>query len=339
MAEASEDILEAVALIIIVMLALFAIAVAIVPKGFTGTSAGAFAAANALAYSLSGLSLADQGSITRDLNGTYDIEIALESGSGGSLKNYYLIVTPYTESGTKMNPTEKIYFTGNVKVGDKPVKIEKAKYAIMTKSYGNPVEVSSITQTVFTVTFCPEATTPEQIEEYIIKYTTDDERKWVKAIIFAESEFVPCARNGDSVGLMMLRTNAAIDTGVGNRGNPEQNVMGGTKYYRNAVTSYGRYDDRNVLALAAYNCGIGRVKKLVMDNCESKGIFSGCWDKAIKGLTEKQYCQSADGKSAETYNYVSLVQRCVEYYGQHPDCFNSPGKGSECPSSSTCKHG
>ena len=335
MAEVSEDILEAVAFILIIALTLLAIAVAIVPKGFTGTSAGAFAAAEALSYSISGLSLADQGSITRDLNGTYDIEIGLEGGSDKALKNYYLIVTPYTTDGRKMSPTDKIYFTGNAKIGDKPLKIEKAKYAIMSKSYGNPVEISSITQTVFTVTFCPETTTPAQIKEYIMKYTTDDERKWIKSIIFAESSFVPCARRGDSIGLMMLTTGAAIDVGVGNRGDPEQNVMGGTKYYRNAVSYYKMHDDKNVLALAEYNCGPKYIRKLVNEKCA--GIYTGCWEKVIKGLTEKEYCQSADGKSAETYNYVSKVQKCVEYYGQHPDCFNAPGKGSECPSSGTCK--
>lgn len=338
MTEASEYIMEAAALLIIVALALIAIAVAIIPKGFTGTSAGAFAAANAISYSISGLTLADQGSITRNLNGTYDIEIGLEENSDKTLKNYYVIVTPYTTDGKKMSPTEKIYFTGNVKVGDKPLKIEKANYAKLTKSFGNPVEISAITQTVFTVTYCPETTTPEQIKEYIIKYTAnEDERKWIKAIIFAESSYVPCARVGDSYGLMMLTTGAAIDVGVGNRGDPEQNVMGGVKYYRNLVSKYARYDDKNVLAAASYNCGGGTIGKLVIDNCEAKGIYSGCWEKAIKGLTEKRYCQSADGKSAETYNYVSKVKKCVDYYGQHPDCFNSPGKGSECPSSSTCK--
>jgi hypothetical protein len=334
----SETILEAVAYVVIVCLVLLAIAMTIVPKSFTGTSAGAFAAANAISYSISGLSLADQGSMTRFLNGTYDIEIGLEGGSDKALKNYYVKVTPYKD-GKPLNPAETT-FIGNVKTGDKPLKIQKAGYVKLTKGYGKPVEIAQTSETSFSQAFCTEPA-PEKIREYVTTYSmNDDEQKWVKTIMMAESSFVHCqGSSAGAFGLMQLMGDTARWLGVSDRFDAEQNVKGGIKYYRSLVGRYGRYDDKNILAAANYNCG--KIGTLVAVNCEAKGIYSGCWDKMLKSLTEENECQGGTdpqtGKSKqETYKYIMFIQRCSTYYAEHPNCYNAPGQTAECPASSAC---
>lgn len=81
----------------------------------------------------------------------------------------------------------------------------------------------------------------------------------VKAIIKAESNWNPYAisRKG-AKGLMQLMPRTALDMGVRNSMNPEQNIEGGTKYISMLLNLFSGNLD---LALAAYNAGPGAVKK------------------------------------------------------------------------------
>jgi hypothetical protein len=81
----------------------------------------------------------------------------------------------------------------------------------------------------------------------------------IKAIIMAESSYNPRAVSPKgAVGLMQLMPSTAESLGVANSYNPEQNVQGGTKYFRKLID---QLDGDIKLALAAYNAGLARVKK------------------------------------------------------------------------------
>lgn len=59
-------------------------------------------------------------------------------------------------------------------------------------------------------------------------------------------------------GLMQLADSTAAEMGVTDSLNPQQNIMGGTKYLRQLLN---RYDGDLTLTLAAYNAGPGTVEK------------------------------------------------------------------------------
>lgn len=73
----------------------------------------------------------------------------------------------------------------------------------------------------------------------------------IKAIIMAESEYNPRAisKNG-AIGLMQLMPDTAETLGVEDSFNPEHNIDGGVRYFKQLMNQF----DGNVkLALAAYN--------------------------------------------------------------------------------------
>lgn len=81
----------------------------------------------------------------------------------------------------------------------------------------------------------------------------------IKAIIMAESGFNPKAISKmGAKGLMQLMPRTARALGVENVFDPEQNINGGVRYFKNLLNSFNG-DVR--LALAAYNAGSRKVKK------------------------------------------------------------------------------
>lgn len=80
----------------------------------------------------------------------------------------------------------------------------------------------------------------------------------IKGIITAESAGRNEARSPvGAKGLMQLMDGTAKDLGVRNSFDPEQNIMGGTKYIKKMLDKFGSVDK----ALAAYNAGPGNVNK------------------------------------------------------------------------------
>ncbi len=80
----------------------------------------------------------------------------------------------------------------------------------------------------------------------------------VKAIIMAESGYNPNAISKKGAkGLMQLMPSTAQALGVEDAFNPEQNISGGVRYFKQLVN---RFDGDVKLALAAYNAGSKNVR-------------------------------------------------------------------------------
>lgn len=89
--------------------------------------------------------------------------------------------------------------------------------------------------------------------------TYDVPESLIKGIITAESAGNPNAQSGAGAkGLMQLMDGTARDMGVKNPFDPEQNIMGGTRYIQKMLSMF---DGDESVALAAYNAGPGNVQK------------------------------------------------------------------------------
>jgi len=93
----------------------------------------------------------------------------------------------------------------------------------------------------------------------------------IQAIIKQESGFDNSAVSSKgAMGLMQLMPETANSLGVGNPFDPEENILGGTRYL---VDLLNQYEGNLNLALAAYNAGPNRVEDKVPGISETKGFI------------------------------------------------------------------
>ncbi len=101
----------------------------------------------------------------------------------------------------------------------------------------------------------------ESFDDFIAKAseTHGVEKSLIKAVIAAESNARVSAQSPKNAkGLMQLIDSTATEMGVRNVWDPQQNIMGGTRYLKQLLDAFGGDE---VLALASYNAGPGNVQK------------------------------------------------------------------------------
>ncbi|MBC7766009.1 MAG: lytic transglycosylase domain-containing protein [Hyphomonadaceae bacterium] len=102
------------------------------------------------------------------------------------------------------------------------------------------------------------------------KYQVDD--SLVRAVVKTESGFNPQSlSSAGAMGLMQLMPNTAAGLGVTNAYDPEQNIDGGVRYLKQMMDLY--HGDEK-MALAAYNCGMGTLKRLGISNLDDPSQMS-----------------------------------------------------------------
>ena len=147
---------------------------------------------------------------------------------------------------------------------------------------------------------------PTKYSEYVEKFSEENgiDKYLVYAIIKAESNFNPNVKsNADARGLMQLMEETAVERSNAIEGteieaydlyDPETNIKLGTSYFAYLL---GLYDDNMVLAIIAYNAGLGNVEQWIKD-----GVIKADGSD-IENIPYK-----------ETENYVRKILRDYQMY-------------------------
>lgn len=115
----------------------------------------------------------------------------------------------------------------------------------------------------------------------------------IKAVIDTESSFKPnVVSSAGAKGLMQLMDGTAQGLGVSDPMDPAQNIDGGVRYLSYQLQRFGGQEK---MALAAYNAGPGRLKKL--------GISS-----------DQELMDKLHMLPVETQNYIGKIERARQKY-------------------------
>lgn len=141
----------------------------------------------------------------------------------------------------------------------------KGRSKIIARKLNNPASRTSLTRGRGGLRAEPQAL-DGYIQTAALNHQVDP--LLIKAVIKAESNFDPAAVSPKGAqGLMQLMPATAKGLKVDDPFDPQENIIGGTKYLRSLLDNYG-WDLE--LSLAAYNAGPGNVKKGIPDIPETK---------------------------------------------------------------------
>ena len=146
-----------------------------------------------------------------------------------------------------------------------------------------------------------------------------DERL-LAAISYQESHWDEKARSYTGVrGMMMLTNDTAKRVGVEDRLEPEQSIVGGTKYLsilRNSLSKKVKEPDRTWMLFVAYNIGLGHLEDARIIT-ESLGDNPNLWldvEKHLPKLSQRKWYKKTRHGYARGREPVKFVERIRRYY-------------------------
>jgi membrane-bound lytic murein transglycosylase MltF len=161
----------------------------------------------------------------------------------------------------------------------------------------------------------------ELFRQYGERYGID----WVlvAAQAYQESGLDPSRRSrAGAVGVMQLRETAAEEVGIRDISDLENNVHAGVKYLRHLIDEY--FDDpgldpfdRQVFALAAYNAGPTRIRRLRRE-AESKGLDPNVWFDNVEVIVARRVGREPVRYVGNILKYYVAYKLALEKTGQRP---------------------
>jgi len=157
-------------------------------------------------------------------------------------------------------------------------------------------------------------------KEWFKKYADDLDWRLLAAVSYQESHWDPNAVSVTGVrGLMMLTRPTAREMGVTSRINPEQSIMGGSKYLakmKQRLPARINEPDRTFMALAAYNIGLGHLEDARVLT-QRAGLNPDLWvdvKQYLPLLRKKQYYTKTKFGYAHGDVAVQYVENIRRYY-------------------------
>jgi membrane-bound lytic murein transglycosylase F len=144
----------------------------------------------------------------------------------------------------------------------------------------------------------------------------------VAAVCYQESHWDPTARSFTGVkGLMQITQSTADYLGIEDIHDPEENILGGARYLKKLVKFFPEeisFNDRVILALAAYNIGIGHLQDaFALANGIGKNPHH--WNQlkeVLPKLAKNEYYKNTvygQARGAETVEYVEKTKAYFHY--------------------------
>ena len=150
-----------------------------------------------------------------------------------------------------------------------------------------------------------------RFRKLFIKYGNLYSLEWLllSAQAFQESQLKQeTVSHAGAVGVMQVLpgTAASPPISIPDVRNPDNNIHAGVKYMRYLIDNYLNSDEmdtlnRHLLALAAYNCGPGNMRKLRRE-AKEKGLNENIWFNNVEILAARHI-------GRETVQYVSNIYR------------------------------
>jgi membrane-bound lytic murein transglycosylase F len=145
--------------------------------------------------------------------------------------------------------------------------------------------------------------------------------KLIAAIIYQDSGFNPHARTYPRTeGMMQLTAETARAMAIEDRLNPEQSIMGGTKYFRHLYDNFGSVQDseRMKFALASYSVGLGHVLD-AQKKAAARGLNPNAWidiEKILPLLRHPRFYHDTGYGYCRGTEAIRFVEYVMKYYGQ-----------------------